>query len=100
MNPEVATLVSTLETRTRQLLILYREQRDRLALLEQQLQEQQLQCKDLQQENTALQKKYDILKMAKLMDMADDDDFRSVRKRLNKMIASVDKCLATLKVQD
>jgi hypothetical protein len=31
--------------------------------------------------------------------MVDDDELRSTRKRINKMIASVDKCLATLKVQ-
>ena len=34
-----------------------------------------------------------------LIDMADDDELRSTRKRINKMIASVDKCLATLKVE-
>jgi hypothetical protein len=53
----------------------------------------------LEEEKHELEEKYARLKMARLIDMADDDDLKSTRKRINKMIASVDRCLATLKVQ-
>ena len=46
-----------------------------------------------------LEDKYARLKMARLIDMADDDELKSTRKRINKMIASVDKCLATRTAQ-
>lgn len=99
MNQDVAALVSRLETRTRQLLLQHEELKTQLDLLQQQLAEQKQACRTLEQEKQDLQEKYDILRMARLMDMADDDDIRTARKRINKMIASVDKCLATLKVQ-
>lgn len=99
MNQDVTTLVSRLETRTRQLLLQYDELKKQLSQVQQQLTEQREQCLALEQEKHDLQEKYAILKMARLMDMTDDDDIKTARKRLNKMIASVDKCLATLKVQ-
>lgn len=37
--------------------------------------------------------------MARVIDMLDDDELRTARQRINKMIASVDKCLATMKAQ-
>ena len=53
----------------------------------------------LEEEKQELEDKYARLKMVRLIDMADDDELKSTRKRINKMIASVDKCLATLKAQ-
>ncbi len=99
MNQEVITLISHLETRTRQLMLQYDKLQQELKETEQKLAEQQEYSKALEEENHELEDKYARLKMARLVDMADDDDLRTTRKRINKMIASVDKCLATLKVQ-
>ena len=99
MNQDVATLISRLETRTRELMQHYDKVCLQLRDTEQKLEEQKLQCLILEEEKQALEDNYARLKMARLIDMADDDELRSTRKRINKMIASVDKCLATLKVE-
>lgn len=99
MNENVMTLVSRLETRTRQLILQYDKLQQQLEETEQKLSEQKRLCLNLEEENRSLEEKYARLKMARLIDMADDDDLKSTRKRINRMIASVDKCLATLKVQ-
>lgn len=99
MNENVMTLVSRLETRTRQLILQYDKLQQQLAETEQKLSEQKRLCLVLEEEKQSLEEKYARLKMARLIDMADDDDLKSTRKRINRMIASVDKCLATLKVQ-
>lgn len=99
MNENVMTLVSRLETRTRQLMLQYDKLQQQLTETEQKLSEQKRLCLVLEEEKQSLEEKYARLKMARLIDMADDDDLKSTRKRINRMIASVDKCLATLKVQ-
>ena len=99
MNENVMTLVSRLETRTRQLMLQYDKLQQQLTETEQKLSEQKRLCLALEEEKQSLEEKYARLKMARLIDMADDDDLKSTRKRINRMIASVDKCLATLKVQ-
>lgn len=99
MNQDVTSLVSRLETRTRQLILQYDKVKEQLAETERMLSEQKLQCMILEEEKHELEEKYARLKMARLIDMADDDDLKSTRKRINKMIASVDRCLATLKIQ-
>lgn len=99
MEHDAISIVTQLETRTRQLMLQYSELKQQLANTEQKLVEQKQHCTILKEENAALQEKYARLKMARLMDMADDDDLRNSRKRINKMIASVDKCLAILKIQ-
>jgi hypothetical protein len=99
MNQDVIALVSSLETRTRQLMLQYDRTKLILAEAQKKLAEQEEYCMLLEEEKQELEEKYARLKMAKLIDMADDDELKSTRKRINKMIASVDKCLATLKAQ-
>lgn len=95
----VTSLLSRLETRTRQLMLEYDKLKQQLAETRQQLSMQQQQCVHLEEEKRELEEKYARLKMAKMIDMADDDNLKTTRQRINKMIASVDRCLATLKAQ-
>lgn len=99
MNQNVTSLLSRLETRTRQLMLEYDKLKQQLAETKQQLSMQQQQCVHLEEEKHELEEKYARLKMAKMIDMADDDNLKTTRQRINKMIASVDRCLATLKAQ-
>lgn len=99
MNQDVIAIVSRLETRTRQLMLQYDKLKSLLEETEKKLAEQKQSNAALKEEVSVLEEKYSRLKMARLIDMADDDDLRSTRKRINKMIASVDRCLATLKVE-
>jgi hypothetical protein len=80
-------------------MLQYDKLQQQLAETEQKLSEQKRLCLVLEEEKQSLEEKYARLKMARLIDMADDDDLKSTRKRINRMIASVDKCLTTLKVQ-
>lgn len=99
MNQDVINLVSRLETRTRQLILQYDNLKQLLEETERKLSEQKQYSASLEAEIRDLENKYERLKMARLIDMADDDELKTTRKRINKMIASVDKCLATLKLQ-
>ena len=99
MNQNVTSLLSRLETRTRQLMLEYDKLKQQLAETRQQLSMQQQQCVHLTEEKRELEEKYARLKMAKMIDMADDDNLKTTRQRISKMIASVDRCLATLKAQ-
>jgi DNA repair ATPase RecN len=97
MEPEVNNILQRLETRTRQLIQSYRNQQDEIAKLQEKLQEQVEYVKSLEEENQQLRTDYSRLKAARLIDMADDDDLHETRKRINRMIASVDRCIATIK---
>ena len=97
MELEVNNILQRLETRTRQLILRYRSQQDEMARLQEKLQEQTRYAKALEEENQQLRTDYSRLKAARLMDMADDDDLHETRKRINRMIASVDRCIATIK---
>lgn len=97
MEPEVNNILQRLETRTRQLIQSYRNQQDEIAKLQEKLQEQVEYVKSLEEENQQLRTDYSRLKAARLIDMADNDDLHETRKRINRMIASVDRCIATIK---
>ena len=97
MEPEVNNILQRLETRTRQLILSYRNQQDEIAKLQEKLQEQVEYVKSLEEKNQQLRTDYSRLKAARLIDMADDDDLHETRKRINRMIASVDRCIATIK---
>ena len=53
---------------------------------------------ELQIENEELKDKYTHLKMAKYIDLTDDEK-RQSRSRINKMVRDVEKCIAILKVE-
>lgn len=94
---EALELVIKLETRTRQLIEQQSALRQEIAVLRQQLKEQGECIQSLEQDKKGLQEQYARLKMAKYIDLLDDDQ-RNMKLRINAMIRSVDKCLAMLKV--
>ena len=99
MNQDVTSFITRLDARTRQLMLQYVKVKQQLAEAERQLSLQKQKYEDLEKEKEATEEKYSRLKMARVIDMLDDDELRTTRQRINKMIASVDKCLATMKVQ-
>ena len=99
MNQNVTSMLSRLETRTRQLMLEHDKLKRQLAETKQQLSIQQQLCGHLEEEKRNLEEKYARLKMARMIDMADDDNLKTARQRINKMIASIDRCLATMKAQ-
>lgn len=91
-------VVTRLETRCRQMMFQYEKLLERLAMTEQKLAQEKERSKALEEEKHRLEEKYAQLKMARLIDMTDTDDLKLARKRINKMIAQVDRCIANLTI--
>ena len=91
-------VVTRLETRCRQMMFQYEKLLERLAMTEQKLAQVKERSKALEEEKHRLEEKYAQLKMARLIDMTDTDDLKLARKRINKMIAQVDRCIANLTI--
>ncbi len=96
MDAQLTDMVLRLETRTRQMLLLQAKLRQENVHMQQQLQDAAAQIQHLHEENKRLQEDYAHLKIAKYVDMADDDT-RQIRSRITKMVRDIDKCIAMLK---
>lgn len=93
----MSDLIVRLETRTRQLMMEHERLESDYAKLYQRLQERESEILSLEIKNEELQQKYNHLKMAKFIDMADDDG-KDLRGRIRKMVRDVDRCISMLKV--
>ena len=91
-------MITRLETRSRQMMFQYEKLLDKLVVTEQKLAQEKERNKTLEEENHRLEEKYAQLKTARLIDMADADDLKLARKRINRMIVQVDRCIANLTI--
>lgn len=97
MDKKVTDLIVRLETRTRQLLMRHEQLQQDYARLQERLQQREEEMLTLQIQNEELQNKYDHLRMAKYIDMA-DDEVKDLRGRIRKMVRDIDQCISMLKV--
>ena len=97
MDAQLMDLVVRFETRTRQLLMQYKQLQQENAALLQKLGKREDEILTLQIENEDLKNQYQRLKTAKYIDLADDDK-KQIRGRISKMVRDIDKCIAMLKV--
>ena len=98
MDAQLTDMVLRIETRTRQMLMLHQQLRQEIAQMRRQLDEAEAQIRRLQDNNKKLQEDYAHLKIAKYVDMADDDT-KQIRSRISKMVRDIDKCIAMLKTE-
>lgn len=98
MNKELKELITRLETRVRQLVMQQKEQQGELDKLRRQLEEKDDEILRLQIQNEELRQQYSRLKMAKYIDMA-DNDVKDMRGRLRTMVRDIDRCISMLKVK-
>ena len=98
MDAKLTELIIRLETRTRQLLLQYGKSQDENKDLLLRLQVREAEILSLKQKNEELQEQYTHLKMAKYIDMA-DNDVKDLRGRIRKMVRDVDRCISMLKVE-
>lgn len=86
-----------IEAHVRQLIEKYhalqKENEDLVALVD----EKEQAIKELEQQNKGLQQRYDNLKLARMLEIS-DDDMKNAKQRLSKLVREVDKCIALLKV--
>lgn len=90
MTPEEEIILKRFETRTRQLILQYQDLRQENELLRQQVD-------NMKQELESIKKNYANLKMARMIDI-NDQDMKDAKGRLSKLIREVDKCIALLKI--
>lgn len=97
MDQRVMDMVVRVETYTRQLLMRQQQMRDDYTRLQELLRKREEEILSVQIKLEELQKKYDHLRMAKFIDMADDDT-KDIRGRIRKMVRDIDRCISMLKI--
>jgi Ser-tRNA(Ala) deacylase AlaX len=97
MNQELKDIIIRLETRVRQLIMQQKELQDEHVQLLQQLSKKDEEINQLQIQNEELKQQYSRLKMAKYIDMA-DNDIKDMRGRIRTMVRDIDRCISMLKV--
>ena len=97
MNQELKALITRIETRVRQLIMQQDQLQEEQAALRKQLGEKDDEILKLQIQNEELKQQYSRLKMAKYIDMA-DNDVKDMRGRIRTMVRDIDRCISMLKV--
>ena len=97
MNQELKDLIVQLETRVRQLILQQAQLQEEQEGLRKQLNEKNDEIQKLQAQNEELKQQYSRLKMAKYIDMA-DNDVKDMRGRIRTMVRDIDRCISMLKV--
>jgi len=97
MNQELRDLITRLETRVRQLIMQQEKLHEEEERLRNLLREKDDEILNLQIRNEELNKQYSRLKMAKYIDMA-DNDVKDMRGRIRTMVRDIDRCISMLKV--
>jgi chromosome segregation ATPase len=97
MNKELKELIVRLKTRTRQLILQQEKLQEEQKELRLQLQQKDEEILNLQIQNEELKQQYSHLKMAKYIDMA-DNDVKDMRGRIRTMVRDIDRCISMLKV--
>jgi len=88
-------VLSTFQTRVRQMILRYNELKKENADLYALMGEQEERMKKLEEQLAQMQKDYDMLKMARMMTIV-DKDLDSAKERVARMIRDVNKCIAVL----
>ena len=99
MNQELKDLIKQLETRVRQLILQQGQLQEEQDKLRKQLGEKDDEILKLQAQNEELKQQYIRLKMAKYIDMA-DNDIKDMRGRIRTMVRDIDRCISMLKVTE
>ncbi|MBP3712037.1 MAG: hypothetical protein IJ537_03185 [Bacteroidaceae bacterium] len=97
MNQELKNLITQLETRVRQLILQQDKLQGEQDSLRKLLSEKDEEILRLQVQNEELKQQYSHLKMAKYIDMA-DNDVKDMRGRIRTMVRDIDRCISMLKV--
>lgn len=97
MTKEEEITLRRFETRVRQLILQYKELRLGYMRLQAVLEEKERALEYARGEYGRLEADYANLKLAKMMEI-NDEDMKTAKSRLTKLIRDVDKCIALLNV--
>ncbi len=90
-------LIKTLQTRVRLLMERYRKLAAENEELYGMVDEKEKSIEALQKKKAELERKYETLKLAKMIEIG-DNDMKNAKNRLSRLVRDVDKCIALLKV--
>ncbi len=97
MNQELRDIIIRLETRVRQLIMQQQKMQEEQGRLLKQIADKDDEILRLQIQNEELKEQYNRLKLAKYIDMA-DNDVKDMRGRIRTMMRDIDRCISMLKV--
>ena len=97
MNQELRDIIIRLETRVRQLIMQQQKMQEEQGRLREQIADKDEEILQLQIQNEELKEQYNRLKLAKYIDMA-DNDVKDMRGRIRTMMRDIDRCISMLKV--
>ena len=98
MNQELRDIIIRLETRVRQLIMQQQKMQEEQGRLLKQIADKDEEILRLQIQNEELKEQYNRLKLAKYIDMA-DNDVKDMRGRIRTMMRDIDRCISMLKVK-
>lgn len=87
--------LTTFTTRVRQMILQYSDLKKENSELYAMVDERDAQIKDLQKKLEQADREYQLLKMAKMLEVT-DGDMESAQKRVAKLIRDVNKCITLL----
>lgn len=90
--------ITTFTVLVRQLLDKYKEMQQEIISLKEQVAAQTKDAKDMELLANASMRDYDMLKDAKMLEIC-DGDIESARKRVNKLLRDVNRCITLLTEQ-
>lgn len=96
MTAEEEKTIKTLETRTRQLILKFQQLKEDHEELLSELVAKDSELQEVKQRNKLLEANYATLKMAKMLEVG-DNDLAAAKQRINHLVRDVDKCIALLK---
>ena len=88
-------LINTFATRVRQMLLQYQELKKENAGLYAMVDERDRRLRGVDEKLSCVRRDYDTLKMAKMLEVT-DGDLETSRKRVNKLIRDINKCITLL----
>ena len=88
-------VINTFATRVRQMILQYEDLRKENQRLTSLSEERAARIKELEEKNARIQHDYDTLKMTKMMQVT-DGDIEVSRKRVNRLLRDVNKCITLL----
>ena len=88
-------LINTFATRVRQMLLQYQELKKENAGLYAMVDERDRRLREVDEKLSSVRRDYETLKMAKMLEVT-DGDLETSRKRVNKLIRDINKCITLL----
>ena len=96
MTADEEKTIRLLETYTRQLILKYQQLKEDNEELLNDFVEKDKELQAVKEQNKTLQNNYNNLKMAKMLEVG-DQDIAAARQRISRLVRDVDKCIALLK---